>query len=226
MNNKKQFPIDFSFYENKSFFNYIPGNNVFIIDTLRKVANYNNNLIFLIGASSSGKTHLCKSTYLESKKNKLFFNSRNINKLTTDSFENLELLIIDDFDLIINNSNTEEKMFHVINDLIMRKQSILLTSSLKIGQIHFKLNDLKSRICSDQILEIKELNDLEKINLLKKIALGRGWMLTDKVSNYILNHFDRDLYFLCNVIKNIDRESLSEKKNITIPFIKKIIEIK
>ena len=108
----------------------------------------------------------------------------------------------------------------------MRKQSILLTSSLKIGQIHFKLNDLKSRICSDQILEIKELNDLEKINLLKKIALGRGWMLTDKVSNYILNHFDRDLYFLCNVIKNIDRESLSEKKNITIPFIKKIIEIK
>ena len=227
MDNKKQLPIDFSFYENKSFFNYIPGNNIFIIDTLRKAAkNDENNLIFLIGSTSSGKTHLCKSTYIESKKNKLYLNSKNINKLSTNNLEDLELLILDDFDKIINNTNIEEKIFHIINDLIIRKKSILLTSSLKVDRISFRLNDLKSRVCSDQILEIQELNDSEKINLLKKIAMSRGWMLTDKVSNYILNHFDRDLYFLCNVIKNIDKESLSERRKITIPFIKKIIETK
>ena len=68
------------------------------------------------------------------------------------------------------------------------------------------------------------LDDSEKINLLHKIAKNRGWILPDKVSKFILNHFDRDLYFLCNVIKSIDERSLSEKKNITIPFIKKIIK--
>ena len=60
MNDIKQLPINFSFYEIKSFFNYIPGNNIFIIETLRRVANENShNLIFLFGATSSGKTHLC-----------------------------------------------------------------------------------------------------------------------------------------------------------------------
>ena len=39
----------------------------------------------------------------------------------------------------------------------------------------------------------------------------------------IMNHYKRDLFFLCNCIKFIDETSLSLKKNITIPFIKKII---
>ena len=221
----KQLPINFSFYEIKSFFNYIPGNNIFIIETLRRVANENShNLIFLVGATSSGKTHLCSSTYEESKKNKLYYTVENISELNRENIEYLELLIVDDFDIIINNYNLEEKLFYIINDLMIRKKNIFLTSSVPISEIKFKLKDLKTRVCSDQILEIKELDDSEKINLLHKIAKNRGWILSDKVSKFILNHFDRDLYFLCNVIKNIDERSLSEKKNITIPFIKKIIK--
>ena len=225
MNDIKQLPINFSFYEIKSFFNYIPGNNIFIIETLRGVANENShNLIFLVGATSSGKTHLCASTYEESKKNKLYYNAENIHKLKRENIEDLELLILDDFDIIINNHNLEETLFYIMNDLMIRKKSIFLTSSIPANEINFKLKDLKTRVCSDQILEIKELDDSEKINLLYKIAKNRGWILSDKVSKFILNHFDRDLYFLCNVIKSIDERSLSEKKNITIPFIKKIIK--
>ena len=225
MNDIKQLPINFSFYEIKSFFNYIPGNNIFIIETLRRVANEDShNLIFLVGATSSGKTHLCSSTYEESKKNKLYYTVENISKLNRENIEYLELLIVDDFDIIINNYNLEENLFYIINDLMIRKKNIFLTSSVPINEIKFKLKDLKTRVCSDQILEIKELDDSEKIDLLHKIAKNRGWTLPDKVSKFILNHFDRDLYFLCNIIKNIDERSLSEKKNITIPFIKKIIK--
>ena len=225
MNDIKQLPINFSFYEIKSFFNYIPGDNIFIIETLRRVANEDShNLIFLVGATSSGKTHLCSSTYEESKKNKLYYTVENISELNRENIEYLELLIVDDFDIIINNYNLEEKLFYIINDLMIRKKSIFLTSSIPVNEINFKLKDLKTRVCSDQILEIKELDDSEKIDLLHKIAKNRGWTLPDKVSKFILNHFDRDLYFLCNVIKNIDERSLSEKKNITIPFIKKIIK--
>ena len=225
MNDIKQLPINFSFYEIKSFFNYIPGNNIFIIETLRRVANENShNLIFLVGATSSGKTHLCSSTYEESKRNKLYYTAENIHKLKRENIEDLELLILDDFHIIINNHDLEDMLFYIINDLIIRKKSIFLTSSIPVNEINFKLKDLKTRVCSDQILEIKELDDSEKINLLHKIAKNRGWILPDKVSKFILNHFDRDLYFLCNVIKSIDERSLSEKKNITIPFIKKIIK--
>ena len=90
-----------------------------------------------------------------------------------------------------------------------------------MNEINFKLKDLKTRVCSDQILEIKELDDSEKINLLNKIARDRGWILPDKVSKFILNHFDRDLYFLCNVIKSIDERSLSEKKILRYLLLRK-----
>ena len=136
MNDIKQLPINFSFYEIKSFFNYIPGNNIFIIDTLSIVVNENShNLIFLVGATSSGKTHLCSSTYEESKKNKLYFTAENISKLNRKNIEHLELLILDDFDIIINNHNLEEKLFYIINDLMIRKKSIFLTSSIPVNEI-------------------------------------------------------------------------------------------
>ena len=103
MNDIKQLPINFSFYEIKSFFNYIPGNNIFIIETLRRVANENShNLIFLVGATSSGKTHLCSSTYEESKKNKLYYTAENIHKLNREDIEDLELLILDDESVILS----------------------------------------------------------------------------------------------------------------------------
>ena len=107
----------------------------------------------------------------------------------------------------------------------MRK-SILVTSTLPLKKINFKLPDLVSRLKWDQVLEITELDDNNKIKVLQKYANERGWVLDKKVCDYIMSHYRRDLFFLCNSIKHIDDASLSLKKNITIPFIKKIIEYK
>ena len=78
----------------------------------------------------------------------------------------------------------------------------------------------------DQVLQIPELTDDDKIKVLQKIARERGWELPVNVCDYIMRHYKRDLYFLCNCIKFLDEASLSLKKKITIPFIKKIIEYK
>ena len=106
------------------------------------------------------------------------------------------------------------------------KKSIVITSTLPIKKINFQLPDLVSRLKWDQVLEIIELDDDNKIKVLQKYANERGWVLEKKVCDYIMRHYRRDLYFLCNSIKYIDDTSLSLKKNITIPFIKKIIEYK
>ena len=103
-------------------------------------------------------------------------------------------------------------------------KTIIITSTEKLNNINFTIPDLVSRLKWDQIIEIPELNDDDKIKVLQKNAHERGWNLTPKVCDYIMNHYKRDLYFLCNCIKFIDETSLSLKKKITIPFIKKIIE--
>ena len=55
-----------------------------------------------------------------------------------------------------------------------------------MNEIRFKLKDLKTRVCSDQILTIKELNDSEKINLLHKIAKTEDGYYHTKLANLFL----------------------------------------
>jgi len=51
----------------------------------------------------------------------------------------------------------------------------------------------------------------------------RGLVVSEKVFNYIINNCSRDLFFLCAFIRTLDNASLSMKKRVTIPFIKKAI---
>ena len=88
-----------------------------------------------------------------------------------------------------------------------------------------KLNDLSSRLISDKIFNIKDLNDEEKIEIMMSYCSDRGLEVSEKVLNYIINNCSRDLYFLCAFIKTLDHVSLSMKRRVTIPFIKKAISL-
>ena len=221
--NNDQIPINFSFITNKHFYNYISGNNKSIIDALSSFSSSNKtNIIFLRGNKSSGKSHLCRAIINTSKKKILYLASDDIK--TVNVFE-YDLLIIDGIDKLLSNYPCEEKIFSIINDFILEKKNILVTSTTKLNQIDFRIPDLASRLTWDLIFDIRELNDKDKIKVLKKYAKERG-LLSSSVCDYIMTHYKRDLYFLCNSIKFLDEKSLSLKRNITIPFIKNIIKLK
>ena len=222
--NNDQIVMNFSFITNKHFYNYISGNNKSIIDALSSFSSSNKtNIIFLRGNKSSGKSHLCRAIINTSKKKILYLASDDIK--TVNVFE-YDLLIIDGIDKLLSNYPCEEKIFSIINDFILEKKNILVTSTTKLNQIDFRIPDLASRLTWDLIFDIRELNDKDKIKVLKKYAKERGLSLSSSVCDYIMTHYKRDLYFLCNSIKFLDEKSLSLKRNITIPFIKNIIKLK
>ena len=225
--NKEQIPINFSFISNKSFCNYIAGENEIILKALKNLSKEKKaNIVFLRGDKSTGKTHLCLATLENFIGKKYYLSPSNIDEFESLNFSLLEFIVIDDLDKIIIEFNQEERIFSIINDLILRKKSILITSTKHLNNIKFTIEDLKSRLVWDQIFEISELDNSMKIEVLKKLSKDRGWTLTSQVCDYIMNHYKRDLYFLCNAIKSIDEKSLSMKKNITIPFVKKIMNYK
>ena len=223
--NKDQIPINFSFISDKSFDNFVLGKNSIAIELLKDSAITNRaNIIFIRGSHSSGKTHLCLAINSLTNKDIFILDRKNILLIDFQDILKHNFLIIDDIDFLITNNGHEENIFVLINEFILMKKSIIVTSTEKLNNINFTIPDLASRLKWDQILEIPELNDSDKIKVLQKNAYERGWNLTPKVCDYIMNHYKRDLYFLCNCIKFIDEASLSLKKKITIPFIKKIIE--
>ena len=225
--NKDQIPINFSFIIDKSFDNFVLDRNSVAIELLKDFTTADRtNIIFIRGNHSSGKTHLCLAVNNLINKSIFILNRSNIASIDFQDILKYDSLIIDDIDFLISNNIHEENIFVLINEFILMKKSMIVTSTEKLNNINFTIPDLVSRLKWDQILEIPELNDSDKIKVLRKNAYERGWELTPKVCDYIMNHYKRDLYFLCNCVKFIDETSLSLKKKITIPFIKKIIEYK
>ena len=223
--NKDQIPINFSFIADKSFDNFVLDKNSVAIELLKDFTTADRtNIIFIRGNHSSGKTHLCLAVNNLINKSIFILNRNNIESIDFQDILKYDSLIIDDIDFLISNNIHEENIFVLINEFILMKKSMIVTSTEKLNNISFTIPDLVSRLKWDQILEIPELNDSDKIKVLQKNAYERGWNLTPNVCDYIMTHYKRDLYFLCNCVKFIDETSLSLKKKITIPFIKKIIE--
>jgi DnaA family protein len=218
-----QIPISFGFYTKKTFSNFIVGNNLDLYTSLLNIKK-DKQLILIYGAKASGKSHICEALshldlgqYLNINENTQFDN--------IDCHAQYDVIIIDNLDKIILKNNYEEKIFSLINNQILNNSSAVVTSTKKIDKCNIKLNDLSSRLISDKIFNIKDLNDDEKIEIMMSYCSDRGLEVSEKVLNYIINNCSRDLYFLCAFIKTLDYASLSMKRRVTIPFIKKAISL-
>tara|TARA_B100000886_G_C20380098_1_gene473543 strand:- start:535 stop:1233 length:699 start_codon:yes stop_codon:yes gene_type:complete len=220
-----QIPINFSFCNTKTLDNYISENNDHLIETLKQFANNNHGqLIYLFGDKSTGKSHLCKAVFNIIKDTKTYIDQHNFEILDDIDIQNINYLIIDDFEIILEKGNTEDKLFYYINEFILSKKSLLISSVKPTEQIDFSKNDLRSRLTSNLIFNIREISDDRKIEVLKKITEDIGWTIEENVCQYIMNHYQRDLFFLCSVLKSLDKSSLALKKKVTVPFVKGIIE--
>ena len=216
-----QIPINFGFYSNKTFDNFIVGNNQDLFDSLKSI-NSKNQLILVYGSKSSGKSHISEALIHLGLMNSIYINQEtDFNNLSMSDY--YDLVVIDDIDKIISTHETEEILFTLINNQILYKQSVVITSTDNIETCGIGLSDLSSRLLSDKIFYINDLDDENKIKLLMSYCSERGLIVSDKVFNYIINNCSRDLFFLCAFIRTIDNASLSMKKRVTIPFIKKAI---
>ncbi len=217
-----QIPIDFGFYTKKTLNNFIVGDNRDLYNSLLEISE-SDHLIFIYGSKSSGKTHLCEALINFIQKNVIKINcDTNLESLSLSDF--YELVVIDDIDKLLSKACDEEIIFTIINNQILNKKSTLITSTEELDIADFNLKDLHSRLFSDKIFRITDLNDDDKISLMISRCSEKGLEVSDKVLNYIMNNCSRDLYFLCAFINSLDYASLSTKRRVTIPFIKQAIK--
>ena len=217
-----QIPIDFGFYTKKTLDNFIIGDNQDLYNSLIDL-HKSNNIVFIYGRKSSGKSHLCEALINSIQKNIIKVNrDTNLESLVLSDF--YELAVIDDIDKLLLKKCNEEIIFTIINNQILNKKSTMITSTKELDESDFELNDLYSRLFSDRIYNISDLSDEDKINLMISRCSEKRLEVSEKVLNYIMNNCSRDLYFLCAFINSLDYASLSTKRRVTIPFIKQAIK--
>ncbi len=170
-----------------------------------------NNILLIIGEESSGKTHLAR--IWQEKCNAKFLDENEDFPPLANKFANY---ILEDIEQI----KSEEYLFHLINFVRNNSFSLLLTArSLPT----FLIPDLRSRINAIQKIIIKKPDDeIIRVLLLKQFS-DRQLKINPEVIDYIVTRAERSYSFIAKLVSLIDRLSLAEKKNITIPVVKKAL---
>jgi len=160
--------------------------------------------IYLWGAAGSGKSHLLQAC----------------NNLALE--HNLPLSVVDDVNTLDEEAQIE--LFNYFNQL-RASGGILITSGNAAPTQMGLRDDLATRLAWGLVYQLHPLTDDEKAQALKTHATERGMKLPDEVVDYCLRYLRRDLPTLMAVLNALDKWSLTEKKPVTVPMLKKLLQL-
>ena len=186
--------------------NFIAGSNAEALHSLNMAIDGANEarFIYLWGAPGSGKSHLLQAC----------------NDLALA--RNLPLSVVDDVNTLDEEAQIE--LFNYFNQL-RTSGGILITSGNAAPTQMGLRDDLATRLAWGLVYQLHPLSDEEKAKALKTHAKQRGMKLPDEVVDYCLRYLRRDLPTLMAVLNALDKWSLTEKKPVTVPLLKKLLQL-
>lgn len=127
--------------------------------------------------------------------------------------------IIKDVEKILD----EKQFLHIFNNIKEMSCKLLMTSAISPNNINFSLPDLKSRLNAVNSVAIEDPDDNLISLLLAKKFSDKQLRISPDVITYIKSRINRSYNDIYNVVDKIDRLSMVQKRNITIPMVKAII---
>ena len=221
----KQDILNFKFENKKDF--YVTSKNSLAFDLIQKWPNWNNQFFFLYGPAKCGKTTICKIWQKKSKA--IFLDKEKIEKFLNNTYENHYNIhnnwILDNADFFLKKKN-DEKLLNFINVIKEKKKSFLLmTSNVPPRELPTKINDLLSRVLDSLVVRVHEPDNLLLAKIIKKYLEEREIKIEKKKIDYLTNRIERSYKFAIKIAKKIDNKSLESHSNISLSFLKKILEI-
>jgi DnaA-homolog protein len=210
----KQLLLDIKPAAAPSLDNFIVGRNAEALASLKAVIDGEQaKFIYLWGESGSGKSHLITALSNTLSNDMLH---KPISMRPTEA-----CFFLDDVHLLDN-----EKQIAVFNQYNQLKEAggfLICAGSHAPTQMGLR-DDLATRLAWGLVYQLHPLNDAEKTAALQNHAKERGMKLPDEVTAYCLRYLRRDLPSLMAILDALDEWSLTEKKPVTVPMLKKLLQ--
>lgn len=195
----KQLLLDIKPNTAPSLDNFVIGHNAEALASLRALAHGTTpRFIYLWGESGSGKSHLlsaCKA---------------------------ISMRVADDVHLL--DHDAQIALFNLYNQLKESDQALVVAGRYAPTQMQLR-DDLATRLAWGLVYQLHPLTDAEKAEALQNHARERGMKLPEEVVAYCLRYLRRDLPTLMAVLDALDEWSLREKKPVTVPLLKKLLQL-
>ncbi len=182
--------------------------------------------IYVYGETGKGKTHLLQgaiSRALAKKKNGMYIDCNEpMPEHVIDYIDQLDWIGIDNINQI--DSQQQHLFFDLYNRAKLSEISIIVSGPTAPSSLSI-MKDLKTRLGLATVFELEELNDDLTKEVLKNQMNERNLTIETKVYEYLFKHYSRNLNILISSINLLDRASLQSKQGITIPFVKKTLNL-
>ena len=219
MKNLNQQILNFHYEQNfKDQDFYVSNSNEHSFRLLNSWPKWEKKFINLIGKKFSGKSHLI-SIFLEKYKG-IKINSEDINNDFIQNIKVYENIVVEDLTEKIN----ETLLFTLINIIDQDNKYLVVTSTIPIVDLKFKLNDLNSRSNNFILSQIEKPGDDLMYALILKNFSDRQISIDKKLIDFIIKRIDRTYGKISNFIYKIDEISLKRKKPIDFKIIKEALE--
>ena len=182
--------------------------------------------IYVYGETGKGKTHLLQgaiSRALAKKKNGMYLDCNEpMPEHVVDYIEQLDWIGIDNVNQI--DSQQQHLFFDLYNRAKLSEISIIVSGPTAPSSLSI-MKDLKTRLGLATVFELEELNDDLTKEVLKNQMSERNLTIEPKVYEYLFKRYSRNVNILISAINLLDRTSLQSKQGITIPFVKKTLNL-
>lgn len=196
----KQLLLDIQPVPPQTLDNFVIGHNAEALANIKSLLDdsVDASFIYLWGPAGCGKSHLLNAA------------------------RNLGAHIGDNVHLLDNEAQIE--LFNTYNQLKAAGGKLITAGLHAPTQMNLR-DDLATRLAWGLVYQLQSLSDVEKTKALKNHATERGMRLPDEVIAYCLRYLRRDLPTLMSVLNALDEWSLTEKKPVTIPMLKKLLRL-
>lgn len=186
--------------------NFVVGKNAEAMHSLNQAlsGDTSTRFIYFWGAAGSGKSHLLQAAKIVAAE------------------KNLSLICADDVHLL--NEEAQISLFDTYNQIRAEEGLLFAAGNAAPNQMGLR-DDLATRLAWGLTYQIHPLSDEEKAQALKNHAAARGMKLPDEVIDYCLRYLRRDLPNLMATLEALDEWSLTEKKPVTVPLLRKLLQL-
>ncbi len=229
----EQLPLGMSLRDDATFDNFYGQANREIVLELKKTASgAGERVVYLSGVRGQGCSHLLQACCHYAHHHDLrsvYLPLEHLLSLSPEVLNNLEtldLICVDDLHLASGNRRWEEASFHLYNRIFDAKKAIVFGANVPPKGLNLSLPDLVSRLSFGIVFQLAPLTDEEKLDALITRAYRRGIKITEEVGKYLLSHSPRHMARLFGALEVLDKASLAAQRRVTIPFVKKVLNIK
>ena len=180
--------------------NFVIGHNAEVLTNIQHLldGSADASFIYCWGPAGSGKSHLLNAA------------------------KNLGAHIADDVHLLDDEAQID--LFNTYNQLKASGGKLITAGLHAPSQMQLR-DDLATRLAWGLVYQLQPLSDVEKTEALKNHATELGMRLPDEVIAYCLRYLRRDLPTLMSVLNALDKWSLTEKKPVSVPMLKKLLQL-